>query len=84
MYKAITFENDDPCGMAKGHAMELNRIIEDFKKETHKEKINIVGYSKGGLDARVYLANNLTNAGIANLIMIGTPNAGTPLAKLND
>ena len=83
-YKAVTFENDDPCGKAKDHAMELNHIIEDFKNDTRKEKINIVGHSKGGLDARVYLANNLTNTNIANLIMIGTPNAGSPLAKLND
>ena len=30
------------------------------------------------------LANNLSNTNIANLIMIGTPNAGSPLAKLND
>lgn len=83
-YKAVTFENDDPCGKAKDHANELNRIIEDFKNDTRKEKINIVGHSKGGLDARVYLANNLTNANIANLIMIGTPNEGSPLANLND
>ena len=83
-YKKVTFENDDSCGKAKDHATELNRIIEDFKNDTRKEKINIVGHSKGGLDARVYLANNLVNSNIANLIMIGTPNAGSPLAKLND
>jgi pimeloyl-ACP methyl ester carboxylesterase len=80
-YKTVTFENDDPCGKAKDHATELNRIIEDFKNDT---RINIVGHSKGGLDARVYLANNLSHTNIANLIMIGTPNAGSPLAKLND
>ena len=84
VYKAVTFENDDSCGKAKDHATELTRIIEDFKNDTRKEKINIVAHSKGGLDARVYLANNLTNTNIANLIMIGTPNAGSPLAKLND
>ena len=80
-YKAVTFENDDPCGKAKDHAAELNRIIKNFKNDT---PINIVAHSKGGLDARVYLANNRTNTNVANLIMIGTPNAGSPLAKLND
>jgi pimeloyl-ACP methyl ester carboxylesterase len=84
IYRAVTFVNDDPCGKAKDHATELNHIVEDFKNDTRKNKINIVGHSKGGLDARVYLANNLSNADIANLIMIGTPNAGSPLAKLND
>ena len=38
-------------------------------------QINIVAYSKGGLEARAYLANNLSNNDVANLIMIGTPNA---------
>ena len=44
--------------------------------------MNIIGHSKGGLDARVYLANNTND--VANLIMIGTPNAGSPLAELSN
>ena len=31
------------------------------------------------MDARVYLANNTKD--VANLVMIGTPNAGSPLAE---
>jgi hypothetical protein len=34
------------------------------------------------LDARVYLANNLSNSNVANLIMIGTPNKGSIMADL--
>jgi hypothetical protein len=82
--KAVTFENDDECGSAKDHARELNKIVENFKKETKKETINIVGHSKGGLDARTYLADNTSNNNVANLIMIGTPNSGSALARLND
>jgi len=78
--KLVTFANNDPCGSAKDHAKELNKIVNDFKLETGSSKINIVAHSKGGLDARVYLANNLSNADVANLIMIGTPNKGTPIA----
>ena len=78
--KAVTFSVNDECGSAKDHGIELNQIVKDFKKETGEEKINIVAHSKGGLDARVYLANNLSNSDVANLIMIGTPNAGSPLA----
>jgi len=88
--QAVTFTDDpmtpideDACGSAAAHASELNQIVEDFKTNTESEKINIVAHSKGGLDARGYLANNLFNDDIANLIMIGTPNAGSPLADLN-
>jgi pimeloyl-ACP methyl ester carboxylesterase len=77
----ITFkQSDDGCGSATEHAKELSNIIEQIKKETGQNKVNIVAHSKGGLDARVYLANNTTND-VANLIMIGTPNAGSPLAE---
>jgi pimeloyl-ACP methyl ester carboxylesterase len=76
-----TFVDEDQCGTAEAHASELNQIVEDFKIDTGSEKINIVAHSKGGLDARGYLANNLLNDDIANLIMIGTPNDGSPLAE---
>src|SRR5918993_2274875 len=76
----ITFkQSDDECGSAAEHAKELSNIIGQIKKETGQNKVNIVGHSKGGLDARVYLANNTND--VANLIMIGTPNAGCPLAE---
>src|ERR671911_2031626 len=60
----------------------LSNIIGQIKKETGQNKVNIIGHSKGGLDARVYLANNTND--VANLIMIGTPNAGSPLAELSN
>src|ERR671911_1721984 len=77
----ITFkQSDDECGSAAEHAKELSNIIRQIKKETGQNKVNIVAHSKGGLDARVYLANNTTKD-VANLVMIGTPNAGSPLAE---
>src|SRR5215204_6528017 len=79
----ITFkQSDDKCGSAADHAKELSNIIGQIKGETGQNKVNIVGHSKGGLDARVYLANNTKD--VANLIMIGTPNAGSPLAESSD
>jgi len=48
---------------------------------TGQDKVNIVAHSKGGLDARVYLANTQTSD-VANAVMIGTPNAGSPLAHI--
>jgi triacylglycerol lipase len=70
----------DQCGSANQHAQELVQWVQLAKRVTGADKVNIVGHSKGGLDARVYLGNNLSNRDIANLIMIGTPNGGSPFA----
>jgi hypothetical protein len=79
----ITFkQSDDKCGSSAEHAKELSNIIGQIKDETGKNKFNIVGHSKGGLDARVYLANNTKD--VVNLVMIGTPNAGSPIAQASE
>jgi pimeloyl-ACP methyl ester carboxylesterase len=76
----ISFEqSNDACGSSVDHARELAQIVQNIKSETGQDQVNIVGYSKGGLDARVYLANDLSNNDVANLIMIGTPNDGSEL-----
>ena len=78
----ISFEqSSDACGSSADHANELAQIVQNIKSETGQNQVNIVGYSKGGLDARVYLANDLSNKDVANLIMIGTPNDGSPIAS---
>jgi pimeloyl-ACP methyl ester carboxylesterase len=79
----ITFkQSDDKCGSAAEHAKELSSQIADVLDQTGQNKVNIVGHSKGGLDARMYLGNSTQD--VANLIMIGTPNAGSPLAVNNE
>jgi uncharacterized alpha/beta hydrolase family protein len=79
----VTFkDSDDKCGSAKQHAIELENMVQDIKERSGAQKINIVGHSKGGLDARVFLDNTDTKD-VANLIMIGTPNAGSPVAETN-
>jgi pimeloyl-ACP methyl ester carboxylesterase len=75
----ITFEGDDECGTSNDHAQELVTIVEQIKEMTGQDKVNIVGHSKGGLDARVYLDLSNTD-NVANLVMIGTPNAGSLIA----
>ena len=80
----VTFkDSDDKCGSAKQHAKELEKIVQDIKQQSGAQKLNIVGHSKGGLDARVFLDITDTKD-VANLIMIGTPNAGSPAAETND
>ena len=79
-YCTVSFiRSSDKCGRAIDHAEELYEIVQTVKDITHQKQVNLVGFSKGGLDARVYLAENQT-LDVANLIMIGTPNGGSPLA----
>ena len=82
-YKTVTFglRFYDECGSAADHANQLNAIVQEVKEMTGKNQVNIVSHSKGGLDARLYLANSGTHD-VANLIMIGTPNRGSPLADI--
>jgi len=80
-YLSVTFhQSDDDCGSSADHAKELKNIVLDVLRETGGDRVNIVGHSKGGLDARLYLQGGTDN--VANLIMIGTPNAGSPLAEI--
>jgi uncharacterized alpha/beta hydrolase family protein len=85
-YPITFYKSDDKCGSAADHAKELNlqvqQILGNMAGSAHKQ-VSIVGHSKGGLDARVFLANGTysTNKAVANLIMIGTPNAGSPIAQ---
>jgi triacylglycerol lipase len=69
---------DDRCGSVQQNTAELSGIIEKILRDTGFEQVNIVAHSKGRLDARAYTATGTDN--VANLIMIGTPNAGSPAA----
>jgi pimeloyl-ACP methyl ester carboxylesterase len=80
--EAVRFPIDDDCGSSQSHAQQLETIVENFKAETGSDKINIVAHSKGGLDARLYLSNNPSSDDVSKLIMIGTPNLGSPAAAL--
>jgi triacylglycerol esterase/lipase EstA (alpha/beta hydrolase family) len=69
-FYTITFQkSDDKCGAAVAHDTELAERIQSIKSETGSGKVNIVGHSKGGIDARVYLAKGTSE--VENLIMIG-------------
>ncbi|SCG82975.1 PGAP1 family protein [Proteiniborus sp. DW1] len=50
--------------------------IEDAKRISMKNKIDIIGHSLGGLVARTYVQGSIYNSDVRNLIMMGTPNAG--------
>ena len=64
-----------------GYADELSNLIDEVKWETHSQKVDLVCHSMGGLAARWYTEYGYRND-VRNLVMIGTPNHGTPLAAL--
>jgi triacylglycerol lipase len=85
-YPITFYKSDDKCGSAAEHAKELNLQVQQIlgnMTASSPKQVNIVGHSKGGLDARVFLANSTysANKSVANLIMIGSPNAGSPIAQ---
>lgn len=60
---------------ARGDA--LARLIEELPHD----RVTVVGHSMGGLDARWAIARGATDR-ISDLITIGTPHRGTPIADL--
>jgi triacylglycerol lipase len=49
-------------------------------RETGCEKVNVIGHSKGGLDARYAISCLGMDARVASLTTVNTPHRGTPLA----
>ena len=70
----ITFSGDDRCGTVQEHAADLDRIL-------NGSEVNIIAYSKGGLDARWYISHYADK--VDNLVMIATPNRGTDAANMD-
>jgi triacylglycerol lipase len=63
-------------------ARRAQALIEQIEREFPEgEKVNLVGHSLGGLDAR-YLARTLAPSRVASVTGIGTPNHGTGIADL--
>lgn len=64
------------------NAIKLKFRILDILEKTKKDKINIIGHSKGGLEAR-YLASRLgMDEHISSITTLGSPHRGTHLADI--
>lgn len=70
------------------NSRELNKQIEFVRKDLNAWHVDIVAHSMGGLIARYYIANHMPlnplrpKPVVTKLIMLGTPNAGSPCAEL--
>jgi pimeloyl-ACP methyl ester carboxylesterase len=61
---------------------ELARYIAGVRTQTGAEMVDLVVHSMGGLISRHYIARIMQDRDVAQLIMLGTPNAGSNCSVL--
>lgn len=69
-----------PFGTPDTNAALIKTQVDDILRKTGAAKVNLVAHSKGGLDARAYIANFKAGDKVASLTTISTPNHGTAVA----
>ena len=72
----VTFKNH--FGSPESQARELAEVIKDTLIEANTKKVDLVCHSMGGLVARKYLADHIMDHRISKVVMISTPNLGSP------
>lgn len=70
----------DPFNGSEARGEQLLAHVEQILAETGYEKVNIIGHSQGGLDAR-YVAHQRPDL-VASVTTYATPNRGTPVADV--
>lgn len=70
----------DPFNDSQHRAERLLEHITRIQRETGASKVNLIGHSQGGLDARV-VAHDRPDL-VASVTTIGTPHFGTPIADI--
>jgi triacylglycerol esterase/lipase EstA (alpha/beta hydrolase family) len=69
-YLSISFtQSNDDCGSARDHATELGEKVQEFLRQTGMQQLNIVGFSKDGIDARVYLQGGIYDVANTKLLI---------------
>lgn len=61
------------------NALQIAAQVPMLRQRWGVDSLNILSYSKGGLDSRHYVEHNNT---VPTLLQFGSPNSGTPLADL--
>jgi triacylglycerol lipase len=70
----------DPFNSSDYRGAQLLTAVEAFLAQTGAAKVNIIGHSQGGLDARVVA--NLRPDLVASVVTISTPHNGTPIGDV--
>jgi len=63
------------------NAAVIRDEIARVKKETGAEKVNLIGFSMGGMNTRAYLETSLYANDVHRAIILGTPQAGVDIWK---
>jgi len=73
-----------PYDTSEVRAQAIAKQIDDILKRTGKAKVNLIGHSQGGLDARVLASPNGLGYGdrIASVTTIATPHRGSKVADV--
>jgi triacylglycerol lipase len=80
----LYYGNTDSWGGYESNAELLKSTIEKILKETHKEKVNILAHSKGGIDSRYLIWKYNLGSKVASLSTISTPHHGAEISDLID
>jgi len=70
----------DPFNSSEYRGKQLAVHVEKILAETNAAKVNIIGHSQGGLDARVVAHDHPD--WIAAVVTVGTPHQGVPVADI--
>jgi triacylglycerol lipase len=70
------------CGSNREHAREIAAAVTEFVHCAAVPAIDVVAHSMGGLAVREYLRQHGERAGIRRVAFLGTPHAGTIVARL--
>jgi triacylglycerol lipase len=70
----------DPFNTSDVRGAELLTAVQAFLAQTGAAKVNIIGHSQGGLDARVVA--NLRPDLVASVVTLSTPHGGTPVSDV--
>jgi len=79
-FYTVQFRN--PVDSVRGWTSELDACIQYVRAVTGADRVILIGYSMGGLAARSYLVDHLSDHHVKRLITIGTPHDGSPYARV--
>lgn len=72
----------DAFGTVENNALQLKNYILRLMEETGAKKVNLIGYSKGGLDAKMMIEKLDMAEAIASLTTVCTPHRGSVIATM--
>ncbi len=73
----VYFGNLDGNATIASNAKQLVPVVQKILKETGAEKVNMIGHSKGGLEARYFVSSLGMGHTVASVTTIGSPHHGS-------